>query len=59
MYNAIINDRVDFVKLFIENGFQVKKFLTYRRLIKLYNDVSEINSRIALNILLMLKLNFS
>lgn len=38
-YDSILNDRVEFVQLFLENGFVVKNFLTYRRLLKLYNDV--------------------
>jgi hypothetical protein len=39
MYYAIQNNRHQFVKLFLENGFVIKNFLTYRRLLKLYNDV--------------------
>ena len=43
MFDAILNDRVDFVRLLLENSFNLKKFLTYRRLIKLYNEVSKSN----------------
>lgn len=32
MYLAILKNRLDFVKLFIKNGFNLKKFLTLRRL---------------------------
>ena len=39
MYLAIRNQKVDFVKIFCENGSDIKQFLTYRRLLKLYNDV--------------------
>ena len=40
MYSAILNNQLDFVKLFIENGISLRSFLTYRVLLKLYNDVS-------------------
>jgi hypothetical protein len=37
---AIHNDRHEFVKSFLDNGLVLSKFLTYRCLIKLYNEVS-------------------
>jgi hypothetical protein len=40
MYIAIKHDKIDFVKLFLEHGFVLSKFLTNRCLLKLYNDVS-------------------
>ena len=40
MYMALINDRPDFVQLFLENGLSLKDFLTLRVMIKLYNEVS-------------------
>ena len=40
MYIAIKQNKFDFVKLFMEQGFLFSKFLTYRCLLKLYNDVS-------------------
>ena len=40
MYTALKMDRVDFVELFLEKNFSLKKFLTKRVLLKLYNDVS-------------------
>lgn len=39
MFTAIVNDRVDFVKAFLENGCSMSQFLSHRRLIKLYNEV--------------------
>ena len=39
MYMAIVDDRVEFVDLLFQNGFNLKKFLTHRRLLKLYNHV--------------------
>jgi transient receptor potential cation channel subfamily M member 2 len=39
MYEALVNDRVEFVRLILEHGFNLKCFLTWRRLLKLYNDM--------------------
>lgn len=43
LYNAMMEalalDRVDFVKLLLENGVSMKKFLTINRLEQLYNMV--------------------
>ena len=39
MYTAIKDDRFEFVDLFLENGFSLKSFLTFRVLLKLYNEV--------------------
>ena len=39
MFKAIIENKVEFVELFIENGCQMSEILTYRRLVKLYNTV--------------------
>ena len=35
---ALINDRVEFVNLLMENGVSMHKFLTYKRLEDLYNQ---------------------
>lgn len=40
MMDALINDRVDFVKLLLENGVSMHTFLTIPRLEELYNTVS-------------------
>ena len=37
MMDALVNDRVDFVKLFLENGVSMQKWLTISRLEELYN----------------------
>ncbi|XP_053405277.1 transient receptor potential cation channel subfamily M member 3-like isoform X7 [Mercenaria mercenaria] len=37
MMDALINDRVDFVKLLLENGVHIQSFLTIPRLEELYN----------------------
>ncbi|VDN56541.1 unnamed protein product [Dracunculus medinensis] len=37
MMDALINDRVDFVRLLLENGVSMNKFLTIGRLEELYN----------------------
>ncbi len=39
MLDALILDRVDFVKLLLENGVSMRKFLTINRLENLYNTV--------------------
>lgn len=39
MYMAINMNRADFVKEFLDRGFILSKFLTYRCLLKLFNDV--------------------
>lgn len=41
MLDALVMDRVAFVKLLIENGVSMHKFLTIPRLEELYNTVSE------------------
>jgi hypothetical protein len=40
MMQALKLDRVDFVKLLLENGVNMRKFLTIPRLEELYNAVS-------------------
>ena len=40
MMDALVHDRVDFVKLLLENGVSMQKFLTIPRLEELYNTVS-------------------
>lgn len=40
MLDALVMDRVAFVKLLIENGVSMHKFLTIPRLEELYNTVS-------------------
>ncbi|KAF3832961.1 hypothetical protein F7725_026626 [Dissostichus mawsoni] len=41
MMDALINDKPDFVRLFVDNGVNLGKFLTYGRLQELYWSVSE------------------
>ena len=41
MLDALVLDRVDFVKLLIENGVNMQHFLTIPRLEELYNTVSD------------------
>lgn len=41
MYLAILQNRIEFVELFLENGFSMKNFVTYRLMFKLYNDIPE------------------
>lgn len=45
MLDALVMDRVDFVKLLIENGVSMHRFLTINRLEELYNTVPHIPSR--------------
>jgi transient receptor potential cation channel subfamily M protein 3 len=40
MLDALVMDRVDFVKLLIENGVSLHRFLTIQRLEELYNTVT-------------------
>lgn len=39
MMQALEHDRIDFVKLLLENGVSMRKFLTIPRLEELYNTV--------------------
>lgn len=39
--DALINDKPDFVRLFVDNGVNLGEFLTYGRLQELYWSVSE------------------
>jgi len=39
MMDALVNDRVEFVKLLLENGVNMQKWLTIDRLEELYNAV--------------------
>lgn len=41
MLDALVMDRVDFVKLLIENGVSMHRFLTISRLEELYNTVTK------------------
>ena len=40
MYLAIMKNRVDFVQMFLENGVSPKDFLSIKRMLLLYNNVS-------------------
>lgn len=40
--DALVLDRVDFVKLLLENGVNIHHFLTIPRLEELYNTVSTV-----------------
>ena len=48
MHTALVEDKVEFVKLFIDNGLSLRTFITPWRLLKLYNDVSVKNHLTAL-----------
>ena len=39
MMTALIDNRVEFVKLFVEHGLAMNEFLTKKRLEELYNSV--------------------
>ncbi|NWS97982.1 TRPM5 protein, partial [Mionectes macconnelli] len=41
MMDALVNDKPEFVKLFIDNGANIYEFLTYRRLQRLYCSISQ------------------
>jgi hypothetical protein len=41
MFDALSQDKVEFVKLLLEYGVNLQKFLTYKRLQDLYNCVSQ------------------
>ncbi|XP_030650049.1 transient receptor potential cation channel subfamily M member 5 [Chanos chanos] len=41
MMDALVNDKPDFVRLFVDNGVNLDEFLTYGRLQELYSSVSE------------------
>lgn len=40
MYLSIRDKKIGFINIFLENDINLGKFLTVRRLIKLYSDVS-------------------
>ncbi|KAF5404912.1 putative Transient receptor potential cation channel subfamily m member, partial [Paragonimus heterotremus] len=49
MYQALMGDRHDFVKLFLEQGFSLEEFLTVYMLEKLYTDqLKNMSSKVAL-----------
>ena len=39
MHTALLENRAEFIEIFLENDFDLKPFLTYRRLFTLYNQV--------------------
>ena len=39
MFEAILNDKTDFIRLFMENGVALADFLTVDRLVQFYNNV--------------------
>uniref|UniRef100_A0A8C3ER56 Transient receptor potential cation channel subfamily M member 5 n=1 Tax=Corvus moneduloides TaxID=1196302 RepID=A0A8C3ER56_CORMO len=41
MMDALVNDKPEFVKLFIDNGANINEFLTYSRLQRLYCSISQ------------------
>lgn len=47
MMDALVLDRVDFVKLLIENGVNIHHFLTIPRLEELYNTVRQPEAALA------------
>lgn len=50
MMDALVHNRVDFVRLLLENGVSMKDFLTIARLENLYNSVSIILAFLNLSI---------
>ncbi len=40
MLTALLDDKADFVRLFLENGLSMREFLTVERLSVLYKSVS-------------------
>jgi hypothetical protein len=40
MFDALCQDKVDFVKLLLEYGVNLQKFLTFKRIQDLYNSVN-------------------
>lgn len=40
MFEALCQDKVDFVKLLLEYGVNLQKFLTFKRIQDLYNNVN-------------------
>ena len=42
MMEALVSDRVEFVKLLLENGVDMQKWLTIDRLEELYNTVQDL-----------------
>ncbi len=51
MFEALSQDKVDFVKLFLEYGVNLQKFLTFKRVQDLYNCVKLKFKIIKLNII--------
>ncbi|NXI48431.1 TRPM5 protein, partial [Galbula dea] len=41
MMDALVNDKPEFVKLFLDNGVNISEFLTYSRLQRLYCSISQ------------------
>ncbi|NXG46592.1 TRPM5 protein, partial [Psilopogon haemacephalus] len=41
MMDALVNDKPEFVKLFVDNGANISEFLTYNRLQRLYRSISQ------------------
>lgn len=41
MMDALVNDKPEFVKLFVDNGANIAEFLTYSRLQTLYCSISQ------------------
>ncbi|VDO01923.1 unnamed protein product [Rodentolepis nana] len=49
MYQALMGDRHDFVKIFLEQGFSLEEFLTVYMLEKLYTDqLKNMSSKVAI-----------
>ena len=40
LFVALVHNKMDFVRLFIDNGVELKRFLTIRRLRNLYSEVT-------------------
>ena len=46
--DALVNDRVEFVRLLLENGVSMQKWLTIARLEELYNTRQDSSSLLSL-----------
>lgn len=43
MFEALVKGKADFVKLLLENGFDLRRFVTEEMLVKLYKEVIHFN----------------
>lgn len=46
MTTALVDNKVDFVRLFLQNGINLKTYLTHEKLLDLYRQTAKVNSQI-------------